>query len=1386
MPPRTNEGHFLCYIDAGSRPNFGKEIRMLPRLRYYAAYFTIIFYVSFTSPEVLSQTYTASDEIIPTPVTMTVPPELTEFLLSQVPKGNPPQGAVDFPTAATVIKSENFEGTFPNDWTLFDNNGATGGEVLWAKDNTRASGGTFSGWSAGGGANGVAGGANYPNNMASWMVYGPFDLSDATTAVADFQLWLDSQLNVDYFKWLSSTDGASFGGFQTSGNTGGWAPVQFDFSATGATGNATVWLAFIFESDGATNAAGAYIDDIVISKDDGTPEFDLVLNTIDVADEPYGQGSPLSIMTGVENTGPSVSTSWTIRYYLSTDATITAGDTSLGSVSGLPAINAGESMLFPVGASLPSPLANGDYYIGAIIETVDSNAANNVNVDATAITVDSNTDIRIRPTAITIDGAPGPLSPLGSEGSEKMDPDTYIRTPGRSKSAVLNELLPRARKEGQIDIIVGLDTAFVPEGKLSAAARSSQQAAIQSVQTQALDSLRALNVTEKARFQTIPFMALRVDAQALEALASDPRVTSIEEDRIAKPLMDSSNPVIGSPIAWAGNMDGTGQAVAVLDTGVDTSHPWFTTGGSRIVAEACYSTDNGGVTDSLCPGGVTASTAPGSGVNCVGIGGCDHGTHVAGTVGGNNGAGPGYGVARDADIIAMQVFSKFLTAGSCGTEGAPCVRTYSSDQIRALERILVLNATLDIASVNMSLGGGQYFDQASCDAANVAVKLAIDNLASVGIATVIASGNDGFTTSTGTPGCISTAITVGATNDRDSVAGFSNIANFIDLLAPGVAITSSVPGGGTGSKQGTSMATPHVAGAWSMLKEFAPAATVAQVLAALNTTGTVIDDARVGGSITGMRRINVEQALANLGHQIQSFGISNEGFSTLNVTSIAPTVATPWLSFNPPGPFSVAPGRMQVVNVVVDFDTAPVGVSNRQITIASNDPNENPYPGAISLTVNNAGLDPAPTATVITPATVGPTNADSVSFALTFSEAVVNFNDASDVTITHSGTSNTGVSISGSGSSYTATVTGISGTGSFTLKANTASDVEDADGQGLASSVTSASVFIDNTPPSVTIGAPSSASTSTGPVSYTVTYAGADAVSLAAGNITLNTTDTANGSIAVSGEGTTSRTVTISSITGTGTLGISIAAGTATDTAGNGALSAGPSATFAVDNTAPSATVITPSETGPTNATSVSFAITFSETVVNFNDASDVVITHSGTAHTGVAIGGAGASWTANVTGISGDGSFTLKVNTGSDIEDGLGNSLDSSVTSAAVTIDNAAPTVSISAPTPDNTTAGPVTYTITYTDADSVTLANEDVTLTKTGDADGTVAVTGSGTESRTVTISAITGSGTLGISIAAETASDTAGNLAPAAGPSDTVNVAIINLIFEDGFEL
>ena len=90
---------------------------------------------------------------------------------------------------------------------------------------------------------------------------------------------------------------------------------------------------------------------------------------------------------------------------------------------------------------------------------------------------------------------------------------------------------------------------------------------------------------------------MEVDAAALEALASDPEVVSIEEDKLLKPMLEESVSLIGAPRAWSQGFSGSGQTIAILDTGVDRDHPFLR---GKVVSEACYSGSGRG--ESLCPG----------------------------------------------------------------------------------------------------------------------------------------------------------------------------------------------------------------------------------------------------------------------------------------------------------------------------------------------------------------------------------------------------------------------------------------------------------------------------------------------------------------------------------------------------------------------------------------------------------------------------------------------------------------------------------------------------------------------------------------------------------------------------------------------------------------
>jgi subtilisin family serine protease len=109
-----------------------------------------------------------------------------------------------------------------------------------------------------------------------------------------------------------------------------------------------------------------------------------------------------------------------------------------------------------------------------------------------------------------------------------------------------------------------------------------------------------------------------------------------------------------------------------------------------------------------------------------------------------------------------------------------------------------------------------------------------------GVAPVVAAGNAGWRDAVASPACISTAVAVGATNDNGQVVTFSNRGRLLDLLAPGVRVTSSVPDDAYRSLSGTSMSTPHVAGSFALMKQAYPTLSPAQVLQRMQATGTPI------------------------------------------------------------------------------------------------------------------------------------------------------------------------------------------------------------------------------------------------------------------------------------------------------------------------------------------------------------------------------------------------------------------------------------------------------------------------------------------------------------------------------------------------------------------
>jgi len=408
-----------------------------------------------------------------------------------------------------------------------------------------------------------------------------------------------------------------------------------------------------------------------------------------------------------------------------------------------------------------------------------------------------------------------------------------------------------AEANGEARVIVRLAQIAAPEGALTASQRRHQREVIAATQRSLVSDLSGTGFRVTHAYSTIPYLALAVSSSGLDALERLSNVVGVEEDRVFHPILGYDISLVQADQAWAAGSDGSGWDVAILDTGVDGTHPMLA---GKVVSESCFSAGNN------CPDGSSSDLGPGSAVPCTyASSGCGHGTFVAGIAAGNWPSQGLEGVAKGAGIVAIQIFSRFTGASACSGQEDPCALAYGSDIIAGLERVFVLAPSFKIAAVNLSLGGQEFSTQSACDTANSATKAAIDNLLSVGIATVIASGNDGDASALEEPGCISSAISVGSTNASDQISSFSNSASFLSLLAPGENITSAFPGGQVAIGSGTSAATPHVTGAFAILREKMPSASVTAITNALESTGLPIHDAR-NGVVTP--RIRVSPALA--------------------------------------------------------------------------------------------------------------------------------------------------------------------------------------------------------------------------------------------------------------------------------------------------------------------------------------------------------------------------------------------------------------------------------------------------------------------------------------------------------------------------------------------
>ncbi|MFJ2830916.1 S8 family peptidase [Streptomyces sp. NPDC087263] len=281
-----------------------------------------------------------------------------------------------------------------------------------------------------------------------------------------------------------------------------------------------------------------------------------------------------------------------------------------------------------------------------------------------------------------------------------------------------------------------------------------------------------------------------LSAQEAARLAADPAVATVEQNQTVH--VDATQ----SSAPWG--LDRIDQTSLPLST----TYTYPDTGGAGVTA---YVIDTGvRITHTQIAGRATNGYDAVEGDN-VAQDGNGHGTHVATTI-----AGSTYGVAKKANIVAVRVLDN---AGSGTTAGV----------IAGINWVTSNHSGPSVA--NMSLGGG----------ASTTLDTAVSNSIASGVTYAIAAGNSNANASSYSPARVATAITVGATTSTDARASYSNYGSTLDIFAPGSSILAgyNTSDTATATLSGTSMATPHVAGAAAIYLASHTSATPAQVSTAL-------------------------------------------------------------------------------------------------------------------------------------------------------------------------------------------------------------------------------------------------------------------------------------------------------------------------------------------------------------------------------------------------------------------------------------------------------------------------------------------------------------------------------------------------------------------------
>jgi hypothetical protein len=400
----------------------------------------------------------------------------------------------------------------------------------------------------------------------------------------------------------------------------------------------------------------------------------------------------------------------------------------------------------------------------------------------------------------------------------------------QGSSKLASTVIAQVERSGEAEVFVMLDEPALSRAQDLRARRR----AIRELRRAVLSGMPPEEVRVHERLSMVSGFSASVTTRGLSKLLADPAVVRIDPMQFGSAALAQSVPQIRADAVHHRDDFGQDVTVAVLDTGVDTTHPDLD---GSVIAEQCFCSGN------CCPDGSSNQSGPGSALATFDDPRCKllptqmcsvHGTHVTGIMVSKGIIAP-VGVAPLAKVVAVKVLDD---------EG----RGSLLDWIKALNWIAETRA--DVQAINMSLVSDQLFE-GHCDSANaftVAFAQVLRVLRARGTLTFVAAGNGkpGNPAAMGAPACVSAAVAVGAVTKSDAVATFGNSDSALDLLAPGDAIVSTGPKHSTAVLSGTSMATPHATGVAALLLAIDPDLGADQLENFLLDSGPLVLDPRNG------------------------------------------------------------------------------------------------------------------------------------------------------------------------------------------------------------------------------------------------------------------------------------------------------------------------------------------------------------------------------------------------------------------------------------------------------------------------------------------------------------------------------------------------------------